>query len=314
MGRGEAAGRRVGAGGSWLRSSSADSCLRARKMGHCCASLAKYLLCLANFVFFVVGGLVLTVGVWVAADKASFVQMTQLDAVLNSEVGSKAQNLLAEYSQPGVLEQAGYLLIAVGSLIFVIAFLGYCGALQESRILLTAYALFITLMFGLQIAAIVLTVLYKGEADEHTRNLLKSSLSTYTTEAPRDAVSVSWDLLMSSQQCCGVNNYTDFGSARKFQEASRQERIGRIVPESCCILQGPRRDLVPADNGCVTGPNRQNSYFNKGCYNKFVNSVKNNQVLVLGALVGLGAAQFLIILFSLCLCRAAGRRQDDYYK
>ena len=88
---------------------------------------------------------------------------------------------------------------------------------QESRILLTAYALFITLMFGLQIAAIVLTVLYKvtkiyihttlfphqdcfhhhhvkvdhgqGEADEHTRNLLKSSLSTYTTEAPRDAVS-----------------------------------------------------------------------------------------------------------------------------
>ena len=121
--------------------------------------------------------------------------------------------------------------------------------------MLTAYALFITLMFGLQIAAIVLTVLYKvttiyihsiplilfikivitiimskpitassrphllkivitmiisiivltgrakyyhhhvkadhgqGEADEHTRNLLKSSLSTYTTEAPRDAVS-----------------------------------------------------------------------------------------------------------------------------
>ena len=30
----------------------------------------------------------------------------QLDAVLNSEVGSQAQNLLAEYSQPGVLEQA----------------------------------------------------------------------------------------------------------------------------------------------------------------------------------------------------------------
>merc|ERR1712228_992165 len=121
-------------------------------MTYCCASLAKYLLCLANFVFFVVGGLVLTVGVWVAADKASFVQMTQLDAVLSSELGSQAQSLLAEYSQPGVLEQAAYLLIAVGSLIFVIAFLGYCGALQESRVLLTAYALFITLMFGLQIA------------------------------------------------------------------------------------------------------------------------------------------------------------------
>ena len=25
-------------------------------------------------------------------------------------------------------------------------------------------------------------------------------------------VSVSWDLLMSSQQCCGVNNFSDFRS------------------------------------------------------------------------------------------------------
>jgi tetraspanin-18 len=283
-------------------------------MSYCCASLAKYLLCLANFVFFVVGGLVLTVGVWVAADKASFVQMTQLDAVLSSEVGSQAQSLLAEYSQPGVLEQAAYLLIAVGSLIFVIAFLGYCGALQESRVLLTAYALFITLMFGLQIAAIVLTVLYQGEADEHTRNLLKSSLSSYTTETPRDAVSVSWDLLMSSQQCCGVNNFTDFRNARMFQEVSRREGGLQIVPEACCILEGPRRELRPADHRCVASPDRQNSYFNKGCYNKFVNSVKNNQVLVLGALVGLGCTQFLIILFSFCLCRAAGRRQEEYYK
>ena len=30
----------------------------------------------------------------------------QLDAVLSSELGSQAQSLLAEYSQPGVLEQA----------------------------------------------------------------------------------------------------------------------------------------------------------------------------------------------------------------
>ena len=29
----------------------------------------------------------------------------------------------------------------------------------------------------------------QGKADEHTRNLLKSSLSSYTTETPRDAVS-----------------------------------------------------------------------------------------------------------------------------
>ena len=37
--------------------------------------------------------------------------LNQLDAVLSSEVGSQAQSLLAEYSQPGVLEQADFSLL-----------------------------------------------------------------------------------------------------------------------------------------------------------------------------------------------------------
>lgn len=283
-------------------------------MGDCCTSLAKYLLCLANFVFFVVGGLVLSVGIWVAADKASFIQMTQLDSLLNSELGEQAKHVLQEFSEPGVLEQAAYLLIAVGSLIFIISFIGYCGALQESRVLLTAYGLFIILVFGLQITAIVLTILYKGQADSHSRAFLKSSLSSYSPHSPRDALSVSWDLVMSSQQCCGVNNYTDFRDARQFQEKSREEGIGRVVPESCCILEGHRRLLLPADDRCVAAPNNLNSYFDKGCYNKFVNKILDNLNLVFGTMVGLGAAQFLAIVFSFCICRSSAARREDYYK
>ena len=37
------------------------------------------------------------------------------------------------------------------------------------------------------------------------------------------------------------------------------------VPEACCILEGPRRELRPADHRCVASPDRQNSYFNKVC-------------------------------------------------
>ena len=102
----------------------------------------------------------------------------QLDAVLSSELGSQAQSLLAEYSQPGVLEQAiigfnhyhichsyqhnhcvmiinqivndkkqaAYLLIAVGSLIFVIAFLGYCGALQVFRTMMVLMTMMMTMV------------------------------------------------------------------------------------------------------------------------------------------------------------------------
>jgi hypothetical protein len=35
-----------------------------------------------------------------------------------------------------VIEQAAYLLIAAGAFVFIVSFLGYCGAVKESRVLL----------------------------------------------------------------------------------------------------------------------------------------------------------------------------------
>jgi tetraspanin-18 len=50
-----------------------------------------------------------------------------------------------------VIEQGAYILIAAGAFIFIISFLGYCGAIKESRVLLTAYGLFIIILSLLQV-------------------------------------------------------------------------------------------------------------------------------------------------------------------
>ena len=42
------------------------------------------------------------------------------------------QNLV----QPQVITQSAYLLIAAGAFVFIVSFLGYCGAVKESRVLL----------------------------------------------------------------------------------------------------------------------------------------------------------------------------------
>lgn len=41
------------------------------------------------------------------------------------------------FTQPGVIEQVSYILIAIGALMFIVSFLGYCGALRESQCMLT---------------------------------------------------------------------------------------------------------------------------------------------------------------------------------
>ena len=50
-----------------------------------------------------------------------------------------------------MIEQGAYMLIACGAFIFVLSFLGYCGAIKESRVLLTAYGLFIIIIVLLQV-------------------------------------------------------------------------------------------------------------------------------------------------------------------
>ena len=54
-----------------------------------------------------------------------------------------------------MIEQAAYILLALGGLIFIISFLGYCGAIKESRVLLTTYGIFLIIIFTLQVFRVI---------------------------------------------------------------------------------------------------------------------------------------------------------------
>ena len=62
-----------------------------------------------------------------------------------------------------MIEQAAYILLALGGLIFIISFLGYCGAIKESRVLLTTYGIFLIIIFALQ----VFRVIYRNTSSFH---------------------------------------------------------------------------------------------------------------------------------------------------
>merc|ERR1712241_328536 len=130
------------------------------------------------------------------------------------DIDNQVKGIIREVTQPTVIEQGAYILIAAGAFIFIISFLGYCGAIKESRVLLTAYGIFIVIIALLQVAAIVLAAIYKGPAGDEARKFAKYTLKKYYRDADhRDAVTLTWDFMMAELKCCGVNSYEDFKEA-----------------------------------------------------------------------------------------------------
>jgi len=287
----------------------------------CGANCARWLLCLSNFIFIIVSGGVLIIGTWLATDKASFINLTLNNLTLNKyEPASNFDNddaeiILKEFVEPAVIEQAAYILIALGAFIFIISFLGYCGSIKESRVLLTAYGIFLIIIFTLQVVLILLCTIYKSRADHHSKGFLKSTLNQYYTIGDnKNAVTLSWDMIMAHMSCCGVDGYEDFRTAKLFVQKSSAEGLGRQVPESCCILTGPPHHLQPEQPSCIISPTQDNSFLSSGCYNKFTTMVNNNIDMVIGVVVVLAATQLLAIIFSFCLCRTVGQERDYHYK
>ncbi|XP_025830410.1 CD82 antigen [Agrilus planipennis] len=244
----------------------------------CGACIAKYVLCFFNFVIFFALNL--------------FIYLFFL---------------FQQFTQPTVIEQASYILIAAGAFMFIVSFLGYCGALRESRCLLTTYGICLVIILILEVTAGGLAAAYKGKADLETRNFLKSTISKYYAVPEKaDAVTLMWNHLQAQLSCCGVDDYRDFDSSPKWVA----EKGRKQVPESCCVLEGDKTLFKPTSPYCTTSPSESNSYYQKGCYEALQNWMKSHLNIVIGVGIGLGLLQLLGIFFAFCLCRSI----DGYIK
>ncbi|XP_007455866.1 PREDICTED: CD82 antigen isoform X2 [Lipotes vexillifer] len=85
-------------------------------MGSACIKVTKYFLFLFNLVFFVLGAVILGFGVWILADRSSFISVLQTSSTS--------------------LKVGAYVFIGVGGFTMLMGFLGCIGAVNEVRCLL----------------------------------------------------------------------------------------------------------------------------------------------------------------------------------
>uniref|UniRef100_A0A3Q3ID86 Tetraspanin n=1 Tax=Monopterus albus TaxID=43700 RepID=A0A3Q3ID86_MONAL len=118
---------------------------------------------------------------------------------------------------------APIVIIAVGAVIFVIAFFGCCGAWKESSCMVTMFAIFLVLAIIIDLAALIAGYVFRNEVSIVVEKTLVDMMAGYNNNTElKKAV----DKLQEDVQCCGVNSTSDWANFKPNKNS---------VPDSCCV-------------------------------------------------------------------------------
>ncbi|XP_061420457.1 tetraspanin-4-like isoform X1 [Lethenteron reissneri] len=194
-------------------------------MAQSCIYCLKYLMFIFNLVFWLGGCGILGVGIWLSVTQGNFATLSPAFPLLT----------------------AANLLIAGGTIMMIVGFLGCLGAIKENRALLLTFFILLLIIFTLQLIGGILFIVYEDVIDSYAQKDLIHGLKLYGQQG-NVGLTNAWNIVQTDFHCCGVGNYTDWFDVFKKKQ----------VPDSCCLEYS---------NGCgsiLTSITNINS----GCYDK----------------------------------------------
>ncbi|KAK2842376.1 hypothetical protein Q5P01_012576 [Channa striata] len=161
-----------------------------------CTMCIKYMLFFFNFIFWLAGGVILGVALWLRHDS----QTSNL-LILQFE-GQQA---------PGTFYISVYILIAVGAVMMLVGFLGCYGAIQESQCLLGTFFFFLVILFACEVAAAIWGFMNKDTISKELMNFYDSAYikAVDVSGSPsKDAAIKVLDVFHNTLNCCGKRDNT----------------------------------------------------------------------------------------------------------
>ncbi|XP_041801256.1 CD63 antigen [Chelmon rostratus] len=221
----------------------------------------KFLLFFFNFIFWLCGLALIVVGILV-------------------QVALHKTFMIKDASASG----APIVLIGVGVVIFFIAFFGCCGAWKENYCMITTFAIFLSLVIIVEIAAAIAGYVFRNKLSAVVQDSLTEMISSYNngTAEFKDAV----NKLQEDLKCCGVNSSSDW---RNFRPE------GNSVPDSCCVN-------VTTNCGIGTMTDAAKVH-QEGCHDAVEALLKKNIQWVIVAALVIAFLQIMGIVFACLLMR-----------
>jgi CD63 antigen len=208
----------------------------------CLSGIAKYLLFLFNFLIVVCGIVLIAIGAIILVNE------------------NKGIESFTDFSVGGFA-------IAVGVIIFLIAFFGCCGAIKENSCLLTSYAVILIVLLILQIVlgalAFVAIKNDDGELDKQVNTVVNKVFEDYVKDNTNEDKKKVIDEIQKDFECCGVNGPRDWDTA------------GLDVPDSCY----------------EDGDRQISKRFTVGCANKFKDVITSSIKVIGGVAIGFAVVE-----------------------
>lgn len=221
----------------------------------------KFLLFFFNFIFWLCGLALIVVGI--------LVQMALHKTFMINDASASG---------------APIVLIGVGVVIFFIAFFGCCGAWKENYCMVTTFAVLLSLIIIIEIAAAIAGYMFRKKLSVIVQDSLTEMITNYKngTKEFKEAV----DKLQQDLKCCGVNSSSDW---RSFTSA------GNTVPDSCCMN---------VTEGCGIGTMTDAAkVYQQGCHDVLEEVLKKNIQWVIVAALVIAFLQIMGIVFACLLMR-----------
>ncbi|KAG4070067.1 hypothetical protein HA402_013727 [Bradysia odoriphaga] len=227
-------------------------------MGACGVSCVKYLVFVFNLLFALTGLAILCVG-----------------AIIQSTYHHYSTFVGASFWSAPIL------LIVVGAIVFVIAFLGCCGALKENSCMVSAFYCWSSFCaeLGIGIAGYV----KHGQLEGILETGFNKTMAEYSKNEE------AWDLVQKEMHCCGIKGPADYQPI--FQNNS--------LPNSCCTK------FPPNSNVCT-----QQNALQDGCMPKLLHFLESKSLILAGVGIGIALVQLIGVCYACCLYRAFRRNYE----
>ncbi|KAL6066313.1 hypothetical protein STEG23_033451 [Scotinomys teguina] len=172
---------------------------------------------------------------------------------------------------------------AVGTFLFLLAFVGRCGTCKENYCLMITFAIFLSLIMLVEVAVAIAGYVFRDKVESEFNKSFQQQMQNFLKD---NKTALVLDGLQKEFGCCGTNNYTDWENIT----GMAKDR----VPDSCCIN---------ITVGCGTDFKKPMIH-TQGCVESIGTWLRKKILLVAAAALDIAFVEVLGVIFSCCLVKS----------